>query len=333
MKRRTWIRAGIIAVCAVLLLAGGILAMRLLDRNGEEKRGQMTSGFGQLKTVEWNGQKYREKPAVTTILIGGVDKTLDEETMQGGNYTYRAGGRADFLVLLAIDHTDKTIHQMQIDRDTMAEVVTLGIFGNETGTRVLQICLAHIYGATPQDSAKYTVRAVENLLGGMQVDGYYFVNYNAIPVLNDLVGGVTVTANTDMTSIHPEWTEGAKITLHGKEAEQFVRARMGVGSGTNRERMVRQNDFMRNAISQMNKKISADIGFADTLLTRLQDIAVTNMTKKRLTEELTEAYNYSTGDPFHPDGEYGKDEYGYVTFQMREDAAVEWVLEHLYTKE
>ena len=42
MKRRTWIRAGIIAVCAVLLLAGGILAMRLLDRNGAEKRGQMT---------------------------------------------------------------------------------------------------------------------------------------------------------------------------------------------------------------------------------------------------------------------------------------------------
>ena len=108
---------------------------------------------------------------------------------------------------------------------------------------------------------------------------------------------------------------------------------MSIGSGTNRERMVRQNDFMRNAISQMNKKISADIGFADTLLTRLQDIAVTNMTNKRLTEELTEAYNYSTGDPFHPDGEYGKDEYGYVTFQMREDAAVEWVLEHLYTKE
>ena len=32
---------------------------------------------------------------------------------------YRDGGQSDFLLLLVLDHKNKTIRQLQIDRDTM----------------------------------------------------------------------------------------------------------------------------------------------------------------------------------------------------------------------
>ena len=169
MRKRTIIKAGIIAVAAVILLAAGILFLQHEDSvEYGESRSTMTEGFGQMRTVEWNGKIYREKPAVTTLLIAGTDRHGDPDA--AGAKTYRRGSPADFIMLVAIDHTSKQIHQLQIDRDTMTDVTVLGVFGNETGTRVMQICLAHYYGDTAEANAEYTVRAVRNLLDGMEMD-------------------------------------------------------------------------------------------------------------------------------------------------------------------
>lgn len=330
MRRKMLVKAVVITAAAVLLLLAGLLLLRNEEnREYAEHRDSMTEGFGQLKTVAWNGRTYREKPAVTTLLLPGIDKT--DNTEATGSGTYRRGGQADFLLLLAIDHTDKKIHQLQIDRDTMTEVDILGVFGNEVGTRILQICLAHSFGSTPADNAKYTVRAVQNLLGGLELDGYYIIDYSAIPVLNDALGGVTVHLDFDMTSVNPEWEQGKDITLKGKEAETFVRTRMTIGAGTNEERMVRQGEFMRQAIRQMNKRISADLSFGEDLLKTLEGITTTNMITKRLAEELNKVHNYETLPIDHPAGEYTIGTDGFVEFHMQENAAVEWVLEHLYT--
>ncbi len=331
MKRKKWIRAAIIVAAAAVILAGGlILLQQSEDEQYREARNTMSEGFGQLKTVEINGKKYREKPAVTTILVAGIDKK--DAANNASTTSYRKGGQADFLMLLAIDHTDKKIHQMQIDRDTMTDVVTLGVFGNETGTRIMQICLSHSFGQTPEDNAQYTMRAVRNLLDGIEIDGYYMVDYSAVPVLNDALGGVPVKIEYDMTNANPEWTKGKTVTLHGKEAETFVRERLSVGEGTNEERMTRQNEFMKNAISLMIRKIKADLGFAEALVDMLQNVSVTNMTAKRLAEELKEIRGYEILAVDHPEGEYAIGNDGFVEFHMKEGAAVGWVLEHLYTE-
>ena len=328
MKKKYWIRAGILVLVAAVILAAWIFLLSD-DARYAEKRGNMSEGFGQLKTVTVGGVKYREKPAVTTLLIVGVDKP--EATEHVTEKSFRDGGQADFLLLVAVDHTDKKIHQLQLERDTMAEIDILGIFGNEVGTRTEQLCLAHSFGATPEDNAKYTIRAVERLLDGLEIDGYYMIDYAAIPVLNDALGGVTVKMDYDMTGVNPAWTPGSTVTLQGKEAEAFVRSRMNVGEGTNEERMVRQNEFMKNAVAAMKEKTAKDLQFGETLLERLQNMSVSNMTVKRLAEELAKSQGYETLAVDHPEGEYtlGKD--GFVEFHMREGAAVEWVLEHLYS--
>ena len=285
-KKKTWIRAAIICVIAAAALVAGIILLKNSEDNEyAEKRGNMTTGFGQLKTVEIGGVKYREKPAVTTLLICGIDVPEENTNI---SEQYRSAGPADFILLVGIDHTDKKIHQLQIDRDTMAEIDILGVFGNEVGTRIWQICLSHCYGKDAKDNAKYTVRAVERLLGGVEIDGYYMIDYSAMGTINDMLGGVPVKIEFDMEHINPKWKKGSTVTLQGDEAQTFVRTRMDVGSGTNEERMVRQNEFMRSATQIMNKKISADLGFGETMLTKLQDLSTSNMTTKRLAEELLE---------------------------------------------
>ncbi len=332
MKKSVIIRATVIIAAALVLLVGGIVIYHRLEQEQyKETRETASEDFGQLKTVEWNGKTYREKPAVTTLLIAGTDKHGDPDAT--GSKEYRSGSPADFLLLLAIDHTDKKIHQLQIDRDTMTDVTVLGVFGNEVGTRIMQICLAHYYGKTLEDNAKYTVDAVNRLLDGLAgIDGYYMIDYSMVPVLNDALGGVKVKLQYDMTSVNPAWKQGAEIELHGKDAETFVRTRMTVGSGTNEERMDRQGEYMKKAIQKIKSRISADLEFGEDLLDKMKTYATTNIAVKRLADEMNRANSYEILPIDHPEGEYSMDKNDeFVEFHMRENAAAEWVLEHLYT--
>ena len=72
------------------------------------------------ETVEVDGVTYRKKSRLTTILVMGVDHDTQD------SYEYRKAGQADFLRLVVLDDADKTVQQLQIDRDTMTPVTVLG---------------------------------------------------------------------------------------------------------------------------------------------------------------------------------------------------------------
>ena len=278
--------------------------------------------------VEWNGKKYRKKPAMTLILLAGIDKEGTEAASPRVNY--RNGGQADFLMLLAIDHGEKQVHQLQIDRDTMAEVTILGVYGNETGTRELQICLAHSFGARAEDNARYTVRAVRKMLNELEIDGYYMVDYSAVPVLTDLLDGVPVMITEDMTAVRPEWHKGHIITLTGADAETFVRTRQTVGSGTNAERMKRQSVYMRGVVDRIHQRLSDNPRFVSDLVAAFHSIAVTDMTDQRLMEEISKAHSYEVMPVDYLPGHYEQDSNGFVEFYPEQDSATEWIMNHLY---
>ena len=174
---------------------------------------------------------------------------------------------------------------------------------------------------------------MERLLDGVEIDGYYMIDYTAMGTINDALGGVPVKINYDMEHIHPEWKKGATVVLHGNEAQDFVQVRMNVGEGTNVERMDRQNEFMSSAVKCMNQKISANPSFGEGLLSQLQDLSTSNMTTKRLAEELVKAHDYEVLPVEHPEGEHVEGEDGFTEFHMKDGAAVDWVLEHMYSRE
>jgi len=336
MRKRKRIAISRILVAAAVFAAALILLLAYSDRGWNEKysrpekREEGNTAFMEEGLVTWNGDSYRKKPAMTLILVAGIDKETEE---QGYARTrYRSGGQADFLLLLAVDHGEKKIHQLQIDRDTMAQITILGVYGNETGTRELQICLAHSFGSRPDDNAKYTVRAVKNLLGGeIEIDGYYIMDYSAVPVFTDALDGVPVTIPEDMTGVNPEWFEGHTITLRGQDAETFVRTRKTVGQGTNAERMNRQGIYMRSAINRIHQNLARDENFASALLATMRRIVTTNLSEQRLLEEINAARSYEVLSIDTLPGEYVLADNGFMEFYPEEGAAESWVMTHLYT--
>lgn len=325
---RRWILAGGLLVCVILVI---YLAGQDWSSRYHEERESGNEAFMEEGIVYWNGKRYRKKPALNLILVGGIDKESDSETAARTS-NYRNGGQADFLLLLAIDHGEKQIYQLQIDRDTMTDVMVLGVYGNETGTREMQICLAHSFGANREDNAKYTVEAVRGLLDGLEIDGYYMVDYNAVSTLTDTLGGVTVTIPDDMTSVNPEWYKGHTITLQGKDAETFVRTRKTVGAGTNAERMNRQASYMRGAISKMNQNLSRDTAFAGEFLATMRQIATTNLSEQTLAEEINESHSYEVQPIETLPGEYTLSDNGFVEFYPEEGSTTEWIMTHLYSE-
>jgi LCP family protein required for cell wall assembly len=331
VKKAVPVKPIILSCIIVALVATGLIIMNRLEKNGyAEKRENMSEGFGQLRTVTVNGVQYREKPAVVTLLLAGIDKTMTEENQLEENY--RSGGQADFLMLIAFDHTDKKIHRLQIDRDTMSEIDILGIFGNEVGTRTEQICLSHSFGDKPETNAKYTLKAVERLLDGLKIDSYYMIDYSAVGAINDTLGGVTVTVPCDMTSVNKEWTEGRQLELHGNEAETFVRTRMTVGDGTNKERMIRQNEYANNAIKAIKARSKNNKTLIEKVLNCAKGSSISNISVKQLANEIYRSQDYTVLETSYLNGEYKTGQDGFVEFWADEDAAAQWVLEHLYAR-
>ena len=103
-QRKARIRGLIILLIGIAALAAGLMILYQNERGEyQETRGRMSEGFGSLKTIQWQGKTYREKPAITTILVAGVDR---DGTITESSTSFRNGGQADFLMLLAVDHTE-----------------------------------------------------------------------------------------------------------------------------------------------------------------------------------------------------------------------------------
>ena len=216
---------GAAAALAVLVLAAVLL---FVGGSWLEKRSQKPETRTELpqetaETMEVDGVTYRKKSRLTTILVMGVDHDTQD------SYEYRKADQADFLRLVVLDDADKTVQQLQIDRDTITPVTVLGLLGDRYEPVTQQICLGYAFGDGRQTSCEVTVEAVENLLGGQTIDQYLAMGLDGISTLNDLAGGVTVTLEDDFSAIDPAMTKGTTLTLQGEQAETYVRSRRSIG--------------------------------------------------------------------------------------------------------
>ena len=196
--------------------------------------------------------------------------------------------QADFLTLLVLDTDNNTAEILQVNRDTMTDVPWLDVLGNYGGTEFKQLCLAFNYGDGGPKSCRNTVSAVSSLLFDAPIDYYMQVPMTAIPVLNDVVGGVPITFQEDMTDIDPAFVKGATVRLDGSQAEKFVRSRMGLSDDTNTYRMERQLQYLDSFQNCAREAIDTDSQFVLTLLEKLSDYLQTNLTGDQLVNFITQ---------------------------------------------
>src|SRR5699024_3562789 len=157
----------------------------------------------------------------------------------------------------------------------LTPITILGVLGNPSGMRTAQISLSHVFGDGGAQSCELTVEAVSNLLLGEKIDFYVAMNLDGISVLNDAVGGITVTLEDDFSALDPAMTAGTTLTLVGDQAEYYVRSRMNIGIGTNEARMVRQEEYLSALSEKLGARIEEDQAFIEALYEALDPYLTT----------------------------------------------------------
>ena len=276
-----------VAVLAALIL-GGVLITKKMDAVPVQGAGTAQNAMAKKVTLSYMGTEYPIKKHIQTVLLIGTDSTEQYEEQTEGLRDFYNGHQADFLMLLVLDSDANTAQIIQLNRDTMTDVPWLDVLGEYGGTEYKQLCLAYNYGDGGPKSCRNTVSAVSSLLFDAPIDYYMQVPMTAIPVLNDVVGGVPITFQEDMTDIDPAFVKGATVRLDGSQAEKFVRSRMGLSDDTNTYRMERQLQYLDSFQNCAREAIDTDSQFVLTLLEKLSDYLQTNLTGDQLVNFITQ---------------------------------------------
>ena len=279
--------------------------------------------------IEIDGQEYELAHDVETYLIMGTDNTGNEEAEDRDDYE---GSMADFMLLVILDNTDSTYRYIQLNRDTITKVPILLKDGTAYASAQMQMCIAHSYGGSKEESCENTERTVSILLHGIPINGYYAMRMDAIPQLNHAVGGVTVTIEDDFTELDPEMKPGATLKLNDEQAYIYVHSRMDVGDGTNIARMRRHRTYMDALAVTVKEQAQKDNQYINRVYKELAEDSTTDMGSKTLSNIASKMNSYTYEGLFTMEGESTSginealnDGIVHAEFHPDEDALVELI--------
>lgn len=307
------------AVAALALLLGLVyLIGHLFDdpqQPMEETYGSIVGRFDPTSTMIVDGKEYAYYGNYfTNILVVGVDK--ENIASQG---TFRSGGQADFLMLLSIDRHHRTVTPIHIDRDTVADVKVYSPFGHAAGVNKMQICLSHAFGSSNELNCQNTIWAVERFMHGIEVDQFLVLDMTGISMLNDALGGVTVTLEDDFSHLDPAMTPGTTLKLQGKQAEYYVRGRHEIGDNSNKQRMSRQRNFLENLSDLFRQRLKKDPQTVAELFDTLADHMYTSMDSGWVSGQTYALEHYEQKEILDLKGEHRIGADGYMEFHAGED--------------
>ena len=220
------------------------------------------------------------KEDLQTILVMGLDKYEAKPKEMG----YLNDQQSDFLMLVVLDEKAGTSQVLHLNRDTMTEIRRLGVGGGDAGRFTGQLALAHTYGSGGSDSCLNACKAVSKLLGGIHIDHYIALTMDAVALLNDQVGGVTVEIMDDFTHLDPAMVQGEKVTLHGEQALLYVRSRGSLEDSSNLHRMEQQRQYLNALYEQLLRAKKEDEHFLQDSLLKLSSSFQSDLTVNQLSQ-------------------------------------------------
>lgn len=315
----------LVYVCLILVLVLLILfsGLRILEST------VLSKGPGQAeqirsKTIERDGVKYFPRQDITVMLLMGIDETGPVKDSGSYNNT----GEADMVALVIFDETNEQMDILYINRDTMVDMPVLGIGGKAAGTAYRQLALSHTYGGGLEDSCENTKKTVSDLLYGLHINYYVAMNMDAIPILNDAVGGVRVTVVDDFSEINPSIPMG-ETTLMGQAALDYVQVRREVGDQKNISRMERQKEYMKNFLIAFNSKTNASDSFVLKTYDQVTDYIVTDLVATSMSNVWNKYAKYKLDEVVTLEGDNVLND-GHYEFILDEDALDAMILKMFY---
>ena len=279
--------------------------------------------------ITYKNETYVKKGNLETYLIAGIDAPGKVEKVT----EYDGTGQCDVLAVIVRDRSTDQCKLLSIDRNTITAVKSLDNDGTYLDTTDIQISLAHAMGFDQQVRAENTVDAVSHLLGDQTIDGYAMVNMGAIQVVNDMVGGVTVTIEDDFSDVDPSMKKGETVTLMGEQAEKYVRSRKEISDGSNQNRMSRQSTYEEAFKPAFRNKCAENSKFPLEVYHAMEDYMTTNISAKKFCRLAILMSDENQDEKVAISGTYGLDEDEWQTFTPDEDSLQEAILELFYQKQ
>lgn len=324
-KKRLYKGLGI----AAGVLALGIAVIGVVLGMADHYRINSDSSTDSREMITYKNETYVKKGNLETYLIAGIDAPGKVEKVT----EYDGTGQCDVLAVIVRDRSTDQCKLLSIDRNTITAVKSLDNDGTYLDTTDIQISLAHAMGFDQQVRAENTVDAVSHLLGDQTIDGYAMVNMGAIQVVNDMVGGVTVTIEDDFSDVDPSMKKGETVTLMGEQAEKYVRSRKEISDGSNQNRMSRQSTYEEAFKPAFRNKCAENSKFPLEVYHAMEDYMTTNISAKKFCRLAILMSDENQDEKVAISGTYGLDEDGWQTFTPDADSLQEAILELFYQKQ
>lgn len=318
-----------LAVVFVVCLLGFAVKQKLDRQKSYHVSGSNSIDVGAgYRYTEYNGKKYQYNNRVMTLLYAGLD-TYDE-LKQTASYGDKA--RADSIMLIVLDEVSKKMSVVAINRDTMTEVHRFSRNGDDLGAYVTHLGYAYANGDGGTASCENLKTSVSTLFNDLPIDGYMVSNQTLIVMINDLVGGVTVTVpNNDLATQYPELTEGNIVTLDESNVSAYVQQRDTAVDFSNEGCIERQKSFVLSFMDKFGTFVKDNSMQAWDELEECSNWMQTDITKNKY---LSLAYAFSQTN-LAPDSYYileGEDQLGELhdEFYYDEDALQELIIKLFY---
>ena len=298
MRKRKELRKaayfGLILILVLVLLFSGL---QILESTVFLKE-QPVEPTRASKTITRNGIDYFPRQDITVIMALGIGS---RGPLVSSGY-YRNSGEADAIVLLILDDADKTYSVLCLNRDSMVNMPALGLGGKSAGTVFGQLALSYTYGEGLEDSCENAKKAISDLLNGISIDHYVAMSMDAIALINDGVGGVTVNVTEDFSQVDASIPMG-KVTLNGSQALSYVQSRMNVGNQLNISRMGRHEEYMQGLMNALDAKVASGESFVVNLYEEVSPYMVTDCSVNTISGLLNRCSEYTLKEVVSPEGD------------------------------
>lgn len=315
---------GVVLILVLVMIYSGFQVLEATVFRNKNTALGTTVPVNSSKTIVVDGVEYFPRQDITVMMCLGIDQTGPVRATQD----YHENGLADVVVLLIFDEEKEICSALQLNRDTMMDIPVPNESGKIVSSIYGQLALSHVYGSGLEDSCENTKLAVSHFLNGINIDYYAAINMDGIAILNDAVGGVTVTVEEDFSEVDPSIGMG-EVTLHGEQALSFVRNRKNVGDQLNISRMSRQREYIYGFIGAFNQKREQGDMFILSAYEDLSPYLVTDCSANTISGLMERYSEYALGELYVPEGENVLGE-KYYEFHVDREKLDKLILELFY---
>lgn len=224
-------------------------------------------------------EETSDNTGITNILLLGVDRTPEGGTSSGSM------PHADAIMVVAINFDANTVNLVSLPRDSFVNMPSVKGFYKLNG-------IFNVGGGYDDPDAAFSLMcdAAEWMLGGISVDYYYSVDFEAVMDLVDAIGGVDYDMDMSYSNTAGRTYKEGMQHLDGQGVLDYLRARRNATTDANdRGRVDRQKKMMiaifkqlkeANLLSTIPQVISSIKDGLYTNTTMEQTLALANYARK-----------------------------------------------------